>query len=314
MEYWQSLALILSFMELFAGIIVYYAFTIFNVKSFKNRAYLFILESAFTVVLVLFLISLIDLTQSILSVSVYQALQGRVVNDVDVGYTLPDLTARLLVGMREKYLDPLTRLVSELYNMSAFAGTISVTTDSFKGITTHADLFYSLISFLYRLVLYLRLAYFVLLKLLLLIKNFLPIILAIALPLRAFAPTRSAGAYLIAISLGFYLVFPFVLIDQYVAINDYSSLSILPKEISGPLDVYERIRGDVSTVILLQQISGLHFNLFLKTIAKLSTSVCLNVCIAPIIALGVTMTFANIVTSILGGKISEISRGLFKLI
>ncbi len=158
---------------------------------------------------------------------------------------------------------------------------------------------------------------------------------SIGVALRAFPPTRGAGAYLMALSFGLYFVLPFSYILVATAalphvqselltgtcddIATGSSLCSLPT-VSDPsayqcegaaatnaFNIAGRIRALSSVISDL--LTGPN-----PTIFGLGQHLVSAVCIMPMIAFVILMTFVLNTTNLFGGNIPEIGRGLVKLI
>jgi hypothetical protein len=166
------------------------------------------------------------------------------------------------------------------------------------------------------------------------IKAYAGFFFSIGVALRAFPPTRGTGAYLMAISFGLYFVFPLA----YITIATFSlphvqsnlvtfnatafgagglayacSLPDIPNvsqyacgaaNYERPQEMINRIRsnGDaLSTMIRLQ-------------LPDFERHIAHSICIFPMLAFVVLLTFVLNMTNLFGGNIPEIGRGLVKLI
>ncbi len=162
---------------------------------------------------------------------------------------------------------------------------------------------------------------------------------SIGVALRAFPPTRGAGAYLMAMSFGLYFVLPFsyiliattslpyvqseLLVSQSCSSLGPSmgdSLCILPS-IDKDVKAYEcegaaasnafsipgRLRAYSSVIGSL--LTGPNPKVF-----SLGQHLVSAICLLPMIALVILMTFVLNTTNLFGGNIPEIGRGLVKLI
>ncbi|MBU0586825.1 hypothetical protein KJ780_04890 [Candidatus Micrarchaeota archaeon] len=141
----------------------------------------------------------------------------------------------------------------------------------------------------------------------------IPIFLPAGIILRAFPPTRGAGAYILALTIGLYFVFPFayitaVLSSPYPQICGTSHMPPMPDQYGitevgffTGLKMWYRAFEDI--------ISGLWSDSG-GTINAMLT----NLCFVPFLALAITLTFVQGATGLFGANISEIGRGLVKLI
>jgi hypothetical protein len=164
------------------------------------------------------------------------------------------------------------------------------------------------------------------------IKHYAMLFLGVGVALRSFPPTRGAGAYLIALCLGLYLIFPFsyillsTLVSNFTFDKDVYTQNALPSGkigyvcklpevpdtiqycgITRPESIFELknwMRANRDSVIsFLDYVSG-----------DLVKSISLSVCFLPIMALTITLSFVLSTTSLFGGQIPEIGRGLIKII
>jgi hypothetical protein len=166
------------------------------------------------------------------------------------------------------------------------------------------------------------------------IKAYAGFFFSIGVALRAFPPTRGTGAYLMAISFGLYFVFPLA----YITIATFSlphvqsnlvtfnataygsgglayacSLPDVPDvrqfacgaaNYERPLEMLNRIRSNsdaLSTMVRLQ-------------LPDFERHIAHSICIFPMLAFVVLLTFVLNMTNLFGGNIPEIGRGLVKLI
>ena len=174
------------------------------------------------------------------------------------------------------------------------------------------------------------------------IEHFAGLFFAIGVVMRAFPPVRGAGAYLMAASIGFYLIFPFSYIlvasialphaqgTMFTATGDCDLLAEkkgspyyicilpeVPKEVNNlqcgsasqskvfeAASILKAYRSDMIKILDIE--TGFVGALFKNLLA--------SVCFAPLIAIILMMTFILNTTNLFGGNIPEIGRGLVKLI
>jgi len=167
---------------------------------------------------------------------------------------------------------------------------------------------------------------------------------SIGVVLRAFPPTRGAGAYLMAISFGLYFVFPL----SYILIATMS----LPHAQSEILRPEGNIRPDGGPECVPAEDGSFRYLCALPSVTNMSTYACGGatvgrafqmtdvlrsnedalkdmfhfriadfarhlvsaICIFPVVALVILLTFVLNTTNLFGGNIPEIGRGLVKLI
>jgi len=191
--------------------------------------------------------------------------------------------------------------------------------------------------------------YYMLRQILLFVKSYSGFFFSIGVALRAFPPSRGAGAYLMAISFGLYFIFPLSYILIASMSMPYSQSAIMAPDLpAGP-------PGQITpTVVDCNQMasSGFKFKCLLPATADVSQYSCqapsedfaydmaswfksryqdlkdlvffrINdftrhivsaVCIFPAISFVILLTFVLNTTNLFGGNIPEIGRGLVKLI
>lgn len=164
------------------------------------------------------------------------------------------------------------------------------------------------------------------------VKYYSGFFFSIGVALRAFPPTRGAGAYLMAMSFGLYFVFPlsYMLVatfglpyaqsnivtfkpDEYgnpayacslPEIPDISGLGCGATELGRVMELPNVLRANAAT---LSSIFGTQLDSFGKHLIH-------SICVFPLIAFVILLTFVLNTTNLFGGNIPEIGRGLVKLI
>jgi hypothetical protein len=167
------------------------------------------------------------------------------------------------------------------------------------------------------------------------VKYYAGFFFSIGVALRAFPPSRGAGAYLMAIAFGIYFVLPF----SYVLVATTSLPYVQSEMLSGSCEAIAS--GD--TVCSLPAVASAEtyqcegaaatnaFNIpgrieanaaviddlltgSSPKIFRLGQHLVSAICILPMIAFVILMTFVLNTTNLFGGNIPEIGRGLVKLI
>jgi hypothetical protein len=179
-------------------------------------------------------------------------------------------------------------------------------------------------------------AYYLLTHAMMFVKYYAGFFFSLGVALRAFPPTRGGGAYLMALSVGLYFVLPFT----YILITTMS-LSFAQSNFFTATGVIQTASGSsiqyACNTPAVGDVSGLgcgtgslakqgelmgwlrasktnitdFFNFQLTEMIKHLASV---MCIFPLIAFAVFFTFVLNTTSLFGGNIPEIGRGLVRLI
>jgi hypothetical protein len=164
------------------------------------------------------------------------------------------------------------------------------------------------------------------------IKYYAGFFFSIGVAMRAFPPTRGAGAYLMAISFGLYFVFPL----SYILVATFS----MPHAQSNIIAFNATAAGGPAYACSLPEVPDMRFyacgaadvgrvfewrDLILANQEELSTMLTVriddfgrnllhSICLQPLIALVILFTFVLNTTNLFGGNIPEIGRGLVKLI
>ncbi|MFH1520342.1 MAG: hypothetical protein ABID61_01730 [Candidatus Micrarchaeota archaeon] len=164
------------------------------------------------------------------------------------------------------------------------------------------------------------------------IKFYAGFFFSIGVALRAFPPTRGAGAYVIAMSIGLYFVFPLAYILMAATATPLSQSVIStfdPDQLSGtqyvcsipdPGDVKVLGCGAADVGRAMELPDQLKANkdalvdVFTVQIDDFTRHLSHSICLFPMIAFVVLLTFVLNTTNLFGGNIPEIGRGLVKLI
>ena len=145
------------------------------------------------------------------------------------------------------------------------------------------------------------------------------ILLPTGIVLRAFPPTRGAGAMFVAMALGLALVLPVSYLMVSFA-SGSSSQYISPFEIEGINEYNEMLENicmnDLGSMVMVKELAlSLDYSHLLKMITEGGLFVMIiRVFISPLIALVITYTFIRSFATMLGSDLAEIGRGLVKLI
>ncbi|MBI5224047.1 hypothetical protein HY990_06535 [Candidatus Micrarchaeota archaeon] len=167
------------------------------------------------------------------------------------------------------------------------------------------------------------------------VKSYAGFFFSVGVALRAFPPTRGAGAYIMALTFGLYFVFPFsyilvatvslphtqaqmIQVDPSVSQSggNFHLLCKLPA--NGNLNAYQCESPSILTTFsMINRVRSSWDTLndmMTFRINDLAKHLVSAICIFPLIAFILLMTFVLNATSLLGGKIPEVGRGLIKLI
>jgi len=169
------------------------------------------------------------------------------------------------------------------------------------------------------------------------VKYYSGFFFSIGVALRAFPPTRGAGGYLMAISFGLYFIFPLAYVviatlslphvqSNLVEVEDLSGspgyhgtgyICATPEVpdttqfACGGADISARA---VEYTDFLHAHENLLTDVLTTQVDSLGRHLVSSICIFPLVAFTVMFTFVLNTTSLFGGNIPEIGRGLVKLI
>jgi len=174
-------------------------------------------------------------------------------------------------------------------------------------------------------------AYYILVHTMNFVKYYAGYFFALGVVLRALPPARGAGAYLMAISVGLYFVFPFTyILVSTLSLSHYQSGFMSAKGVSNGAVEYFCSTPAIGDVDALQCGTGSiakQFELqgwlksrtgaiedFFGSLHDILLNLVSVICVFPFIAFIVLMTFVLNTTNLFGGNIPEIGRGLVRLI
>jgi hypothetical protein len=227
-------------------------------------------------------------------------------------------------GCVEKYMQSMIMLYSMFSGLYGIQGAnlelTGAPTDAF--VTTFENLY------LQSLNAYILLIFTV--KVLAFMNAFGPVLIAVGIGLRAFAPTRTSGAFLISMGIGATIVFP---IAYMMMLGSFYQDSGQLCKVSGELNDIAGLGSAQETFgIAIDNPAALPFN-FIYTSARVAefavkyilggasgffieaiSRTMVTMCLTPFAAFAIMMTFIQITTSVLGGRLSEIGRGIFRLV
>jgi hypothetical protein len=338
---WQTLTLMLSIMGIVFAAIIYQVSKFFGITEADRFVKGELLEAGLNVVLALALVAIIMYVNY---VSVFyakivfeskgidfqdQSFQDRIdsCNSLSCDVSVSELVIKMLHSDRIRgCLEKYTQSMIFLYSISTnYAYGIQGSNLETTGAPT--DAWQTLFQNLYEQGLNAYILLIFSIKALAFMNSFGPLLIAVGIPLRAFAPTRSAGAFLVSMGLGFMLVFPiayvFMIGNFYQEgeqlckvsgeIDDVSGLGTVDKWAGAGFDITfipNFVLSTANFIHVMAYVLAGYTGFFITGITRTFTTMC----VIPLAAFAITMTFINVNTSILGGRIAEIGRGLFRLI
>lgn len=317
---WMGAVALATIASVFAATILWMVSKYFELKNLEQNAKAEMVFAASTVILVLFLVLFLNEMEPIL-----ESIMNDIAKDAIGASNLPtkdtsmiDLTKALMEpkvacmkkAMATLYIIAIPHEMAastyiEIFMSEVASGfAVKAVTERITN-TTNAITFYTFI-------------YYLFVNILNFVKyTALTILLPAGILMRSFPPTRGAGAYVMAFAIGMYFIFPLSYIVTDLMVLDYSgdwcAIPVLkdnPLSSSGMFDQAKIKEAESwvernlqSTSLITEFISG-------KVVKQLTLSICL----IPLMALTITLTFVLSSTSLFGGNIPEVGRGLIKLI
>ncbi len=328
MEQYQIVAISIAMISVILAVLLYQISKIFNLPGLKRYSEMFIWEAFLTILLALFLFLILDKVNSFLfdvSVSMFKTINLDVSN---VQHKSPMALARevLRTLISDCYLNMYGSYLMARAILESMGSSLSeVGAENTKLPTSTAV--YSIIWMkdLLKLFHFLIWTGMVMLKIMYFFSAYYPVLIMLGIILRAFEPTKSMGAYLISLGIGLFVVFPFGY-NLGLVINYNEMLCNMPREIRNNTEIAtgfysmfeigENAKSFVGVVTMLKTLTDFTIGLLVAPhkVVELIYAVTAVTLITPLIAFIIALSFINISTTALGGRISEIGRGLFKLI
>jgi len=192
------------------------------------------------------------------------------------------------------------------------------------------------ISNIFRMSAFYAWVYYIFLQILYFIKYFWGVLFTLGIALRGFRPTRGAGAYLIALSVGMFFVFPITyLLGTHTAVvfmhrvdptnqNFHIPSMFAPTGTCGPevnptginipppstsIGWAKTVKNIGNSKSFKDKLSDLY-----DMITHWSSFLYSMLCMMPMVSLVLTLTFILSTTELFGGNIPEVSRGLIRLV
>ncbi|MEM0470812.1 MAG: hypothetical protein QXL02_00825 [Candidatus Anstonellales archaeon] len=327
MDEYQVVAITFALIGVIIGIILYQLSKIFNLGGLKRYSEMFIWEAGVTVLLALFLFVMIDRLNNFLF-DISQEMFKTIGKDISgVNPKTPMAAARVVLNelINSCYL----RTYGALLMVQALFESVGMSIASVGAENTNlptASLAFGTIyiSDLLKIMFFLVWSSMAMFKLMVFFSAYYPFLIMLGIILRAFEPTKSLGAYLISLGIGLYVVLP-MSYNIGIVLNYNDLLCSLPKRIqsddtlgmgyANAFDIGENSRSFVA----VSSVISMFVSIFLlitnpSTLVSFIYSIMALSFIAPLIAFIFALSFVNISTTALGGRISEVGRGLFRLV
>jgi hypothetical protein len=344
MDQWQTVTIILSLMGIVGAAILYQVSKMFQIPEAERMVKGELLESALNIALALFIFFPVMQFGNYFGVLYSQSVMGdKHMSFEDQGFQAKISSCSLLScsvspsqivskiiygtnvrGCVEKYMQ------SMMMFYAMFNGLYGIQGANLELTGAPTDAFVTAFQNLYTQALNAYILLIFTVKVLAFMNAFGPVLIAAGIGLRAFAPTRSGGAFLIAMGIGATLVFPIAymmmlgsfyedtgqLCKMTDEMKDVSGIGSLEKSFGIAMDnpvalpvnfIYTSARiVEFAVKYILGGASGF----FVEGVSRTMMTMCLT----PFAAFAIMMTFIQITTGILGGRIAEIGRGIFRLV
>ena len=341
---WEQFAILAALISVFASTLLLMFSKAFQYSQFQQAAKVEIIYAASTVFLVLVIVGLITAGESTLvniASNMFSSSFGIPISGV---LTAPSGEQATLIDITKLYMQPSVKcsqsIINWLYVVSIPSEAIAsvymeifmsehASGFGFKVITeriNNATQFLQFFIFVYYLIVHM----------LNFINHYALFFVGVGIVLRAFPPTRGAGAYIIALSLGLYFVYPLVYILGSSMTLPYIKPSFMQN--SGTLE-YEPGKGFISnTVCNTPDVGNLQFCSFSSAgkifeikswmdlhkgvittfldsnLTSFFTHIVVTICFLPLVSMILVLTFVLSTTNLFGGNIPEIGRGLIKFL
>jgi len=340
----EEFALLGASMGLIAGVLLYLMSKLLASPQLRRYSIMFILEALLTIVLALALFTLLPHAEKLatnISINFYQSA-GIVVPSGTYDHPAELALVFLTNRLESCYLLSYGQLLVWYGLFHAAVGKMSI-----GGMLPYGPSLYSVLVttkfFLHILFFSILMSYF-LAKLIFFFNAYAPLLIALGIVIRAFEPAKSLGAYLIAVGIGLGLVFPaslnigFSIFYNPVWCKTAQEVFYNPQYVQAIQSIYgalydEELQFDASgeggwlgwitrlyaglSAIFSSISTILKFSLSLlipQRASELLYSIVATHFFGPLVAFVISLSFVNIFTTALGGRISEIGRGFFKLV
>ncbi len=341
---WAFLAVLAAFASILIAIIVYMASKFFGSGQLENQAKGEIVFAASTLVLVLFVMGVLAVADSIAKEYLNQVFfNGTIPPSVIDKSSIADFVIFSLQSSKDCSVEILNKLyIMDIYVQAVLSivmevGMSELATGFFMNVFSERITNFTSILTFYIII------YYVIFDILMFLKYFGMYFFVLGVVLRAFPPTRGAGAFIMALCIGLYFIFPlsYILMSQmflqyygslgFETLNagDFSSFIfgatassscamdslkefdlVLPESTAGAFDITRTVFENSLYVQANENI----FTQLLDSITAFSDMIVMQLCLLPFLALTITLSFVLSSSALFGATIPEVGRGLIKLI
>ena len=342
---WVPVALLFSMLGFLVALVLYILYKIFGEHTLMQSAELEVNYAITTVLLVFVVVALIQTTSNTkpLIKGILETWGGGISTDIlnatghniqYTGQTMPPMDGVKVI------LNTTTKKITELYSSIPFK--IAELT-AFSGITYYQEIWMSepttgggfqavadRLSSILKMGTFYMWVYYMLIQMINFTETYWSVLLTIGIAFRAFAPTRGAGAFLISFALGMYIIAPIsYLLGVYTMVNieqSYYPGAISSDMFSGLTKVTKTNAcqimgsnkltsvGDMGKLINTWKRWSSFLDKMFSYITKMFGYMYTILCMLPMVTLVVVISFILSTTSLFGGVIPEISRGIVRLL
>ncbi len=324
---WQTATITLSVIGILGAAVAYMVAKISGSKSIYNFSKKELLEAVFNIfaaVLFLLVLNFIDFTilrpyaaQTLMPAIDPQlsSLAGQIKGGTGSGTALPSLPYMAAVVAISTYncvntmvgfLIPINALM-----MSHTKGMNAGVKGVYIPLGLDVDLYTAAFRNAFDLTLFVVVVGALFVKVLMFSATLAPLLIMFGFPMRALAPLRGAGGYLIAFGISFFLVLPF---SYLVLMASSWSPHVCSLTISKSMLNMKSTSNVFYASWVFLKYMAVHMTRILKELDLYTVNIINNFCIIPIVALAFAFTSTNMGSTLFGARLSEIGRGLVKFI
>lgn len=326
-ESWITLSLLAAFASVIVAIIFIMVSRLFNNPKLEQTAKSEFVFAASTVFLTIFAITVVVLAQDI-AVQYVDEIYGNFLQQNVPHATITDI----LIAYLNKVQTCSVNFLRALYTIDVFVQTVlSVTMEvimSDLATGFFMNFFSDRIVNSTQVISFYMIIYNVIYNILIFLKHFGMYFFTFGIILRAFPPSRGAGAFIMSLSIGLYFIFPlsYILIGVTMqeaggpVICDITSLPAVENcktdangqlvcSTSGAFDVKKVFKQSLNLKVSTNAITRL-----LEQVGSFMNNLTMTMCLLPLLALTVTLSFILSTSSLFGATIPEVGKGLVKLI
>ncbi len=344
---WESLAITVSAFSVFGAAIMIMISKLFDVRNLEQIAKAELVFAASSILIVLMSISIFDLIEPALTHTLAKELYLFSIN-APAGTLPPNLPdtgvpPETLLDYVKLYMASPMLCVEDFMSVLYL---ISIPVEAMASLfmeifmSEHASGFgfkwiSERITNTTQMLTFYTYIYFLLVHMIDFIKYYSGFFFSIGVILRAFPPTRGVGGYVMALTIGLYFIFPLTYILVTAIAMPHAQSDVVQLDNAGNSDIdgfytcaLPQVPGELrptgcgmdnpSEVLRIRSILDVNLTL-IKDLVTVHVSdivrhLISSICLFPMIALIVLITFVLNTSNLFGGNIPEIGRGLIRLI